>query len=138
MSLSKLGGRENPAGLLIAQIEKGKISAAHDISEGGLLVCLAEMLFDGDGLGASLSTSELGKSGRLDALLFGESQARAVIAVRQEDREDILQAAEQIGVPALCLGQTNQSDQLRLPSFRGNGLRYKSFRLEECMGKRDS
>ena len=102
---------------LIAQIEKGKISAAHDISEGGLLVCLAEMLFDGDGLGASLSTSEFGKSGRLDALMFGESQARAVIAVRQEDREDILQFAEQMGMSALCLGQTDQSDQLKFKVF---------------------
>ena len=48
---------------------------------------------------------------------LGESQARALVAVRQEDREDILQAAEQIGVPALCLGQTDQSDQLG-SSFR--------------------
>lgn len=109
-----LGAEKTLQDFLIAQIEKGRISAAHDISEGGLLVCLAEMLFDGDGLGASLATPELGKSGRLDALLFGESQARAVIAVRQEDREDILQAAEQMGLPALCLGQTDQSDQLKL------------------------
>ena len=34
--------------------------------------------------------------------VVGGNQAEAVIAVRQEDREDILPAAEQIGVPALA------------------------------------
>ena len=100
-------GEQTLQDFLIAQIEKGKISAAHDISEGGLLVCLAEMLFDGDGLGASLSTSELGKSGRLDALLFGESQGRALVAVRQEDREDILHGRTNWG--ACSLPRSNRS-----------------------------
>ena len=35
---------------LISQIESGKNKAAHDLSEGGLLVCLSEMLFNGKNL----------------------------------------------------------------------------------------
>ena len=99
---------------LIAQIEDGKIHAAHDISEGGLLVCIAEMLFDKEGLGADISLGELGQSGRLDALLFGESQARAVIAIRSEDIERITEAAGQSNLPVHRLGQINESDQLNI------------------------
>jgi len=99
---------------LIAQIEDGKIHAAHDISEGGLLVCIAEMLFDKEGLGADISLSELGQSGRLDALLFGESQARAVVAVRAEDIERITEAAGKSNLPVHRLGQINESDQLNI------------------------
>ena len=99
---------------LISQIENGKVRAAHDLSEGGLLVCLSEMLFDTDGLGASVSLNDLGQSGRLDALLFGESQARAVIAVRTEDSDAIMRVAEQMQLPADLLGKTNDSDQLQV------------------------
>jgi len=99
---------------LIAQIEDGKIHAAHDISEGGLLVCIAEMLFDKEGLGADISLGELGQSGRLDALLFGESQARAVVAVRAEDIERITQAAGKSNLPVHKLGQINESDHLNI------------------------
>ena len=99
---------------LIAQIEDGKIHAAHDISEGGLLVCIAEMLFDKEALGANISLGELGQSGRLDALLFGESQARAVVAVRSEDVERITEAAQKSNLPVHKLGQINDSDQLNI------------------------
>ena len=99
---------------LIAQIEDGKIHAAHDISEGGLLVCITEMLFDKEGLGADISLSELGQSGRLDALLFGESQARAVVAVRAEDIERITEVAGKLNLPVHRLGQINKSNQLNI------------------------
>ena len=99
---------------LVSQIENGRVRAAHDLSEGGLLVCLSEMLFDTDGLGASVSLNGLGQSGRLDALLFGESQARAVIAVRTEDSEAVMRVAEQMQLPADLLGKTNDSDQLQV------------------------
>ena len=99
---------------LIAQIEDGKIHAAHDISEGGLLVCIAEMLFDKEGLGVNISLDELGESGRLDALLFGESQARAVVAVRSEDIERITEAAGKSNLPVHRLGLINESDQLNI------------------------
>ena len=99
---------------LVSQIENGRVRAAHDLSEGGLLVCLSEMLFDTDGLGASVSLNDLGQSGRLDALLFGESQARAVIAVRTEDSEAVMRVAEQMQLPADLLGKTNDSDQLQV------------------------
>ena len=71
--------------LLITEIEAGKIIAAHDLSEGGLLVCLAEMLFGENKLGASLSIPE---TGRLDATLFGETQGQVLVAVSSSDSSD--------------------------------------------------
>jgi phosphoribosylformylglycinamidine (FGAM) synthase-like enzyme len=109
-----LTAEKNLQDFLISQIEDGKIHAAHDLAEGGLLVCLAEMLFGAEELGASVSLPDLGSSGRLDSLLFGESQARAVIAVRSADREVVLQAAESIGLSTNSLGQTNDSDELKV------------------------
>ena len=57
---------------LINQIDDGQILAAHDISEGGLMVALSEMLFETTELGTEISIDSLGESNRLDALLFGE------------------------------------------------------------------
>ena len=98
--------------LLISQIEDQKICAAHDVSEGGLLVCLSEMLFENDSLGSTIRFADCGTSDRLDSLLFGESQARAVIAVRPNDRHAVLSQAEQAGLSAIPLGTTNESGKL--------------------------
>jgi phosphoribosylformylglycinamidine synthase len=97
--------------LLIGQIEAGKIIAAHDLSEGGLLVCLAEMLFGENKLGASISIPEMG---RLDATLFGESQGRVLVAVSATDSSDFLSCAESAGVQAQSLGETSDSGILKV------------------------
>ena len=117
---------------LIAQIEEGKVHAAHDIAEGGLLVCLSEMLFDAKGLGASISLNDLGESGRLDALLFGESQARAVIAVSSQDKDKVIEAAEGFNLPVHPLGQTNDSDQLEIEVSGNSVLRAKVSGLKDA------
>ena len=109
-----LDAEMNLQNLLIGQIEEGRICAAHDLSEGGLLVCLAEMLFDAHGVGASISLPDLGSSGRLDALLFGESQARAIIAVKPEKCDAVIQAAKNLGVSAHEMGKTDDSSQLKV------------------------
>lgn len=99
-------------GFLLSQISKGLVKAAHDISEGGLLVALAEMLFEKNELGMSVSIDSLGDSGRLDALLFGESQGRILVSVSQRDK--FLQAAEQAGVIARLLGSSDPSGRLKV------------------------
>ncbi len=109
-----LDAEKNLQDFLISQIEAGNIRAAHDLSEGGLLVCLSEMLFDSTEIGASVSFENLGHSGRLDALLFGESQGRVLIAVRPEDKEGVIQKAADISLPAVLLGKTENSDQLKI------------------------
>ena len=99
-------------GFLLSQISNGTVRAAHDVSDGGLLVSLAEMLFEKSELGMAVTIDSLGESGRLDALLFGESQGRILVSVSQ--RDSFLQAAEQAGVPARLIGRTDSSGRLKV------------------------
>ena len=99
---------------LINQIQSGHVSAAHDLSEGGLLVALSEMLFGGEGLGADLRLPSRGSSGRLDSLLFGESQGRGVAAVHSSETTDFLTMAKDVGIEAQELGVVNSDGRFRV------------------------
>ncbi|MFP6867120.1 MAG: AIR synthase-related protein, partial [Roseibacillus sp.] len=103
----------------IDQIQSGRISAAHDLSEGGLLVTVAEMLFGGDGFGVNLNLPSLGLGGRFDALLFGESQGRVVVAVQSADADALLSAAKDAEVEALDIGVVNSIGRFQA-SVTGN------------------
>ncbi|WP_144498879.1 phosphoribosylformylglycinamidine synthase subunit PurL [Bacillus pumilus] len=67
---------------LLAAIQNGLVQSAHDVSEGGLGVALAESTFGTDGLGADIQID-------LDseASLFSETQSRFVVTVKTEHRE---------------------------------------------------
>ena len=108
-----LQAEKNLQDLLISQIQAGCVSAAHDVSEGGLLVTVAEMLFDDETLGVDLNLESRGPSNRLDALLFGESQGRAVLAVKQEHVSDVLSAARETGVDAAEIGTVNRNGRFQ-------------------------
>ncbi len=92
-----LGAEERLADLLRFLAFEGVLHTAHDLSEGGLAITLAEACIRG-GLGASLAI-ESGPVG-----LFSESQARAVVAVAPEHAEVVLEEAEALGVPAVDAG----------------------------------
>jgi phosphoribosylformylglycinamidine synthase subunit PurL len=81
-------------------IRDGLITAAHDVSDGGLLVALAEMAI-ASGSGAVLeSPSEL----PAHAFWFGEDQARYVVTA--SNVEPIMERAKAAGVPLIPLGAT--------------------------------
>jgi phosphoribosylformylglycinamidine synthase len=77
------------------------VTASHDVSDGGLLVALAEMAMP-HGIGVDLP----GLSGADAAGLFGEDQARYVLAARPEASEEIWRRAQAAGVPVSVLGTT--------------------------------
>ena len=83
-----------------AQIRAGKVSACHDLSDGGLLVGVAEMCLAG-GLGADVA---LPTGLPPHAAAFGEDQGRYLLSVKPELTTALLEAAEAAGVPALALG----------------------------------
>lgn len=87
-------------------IEHGVITAAHDTSEGGLLVALAEMLIAGS-VGATADLNELlvGNAGRLDRALFGEAASRVLVACPADSAEWIESAAARRGVSTLRVAQ---------------------------------
>lgn len=114
-----LGAEKKVQDFLIQQIEAGHIQAAHDIAEGGLLVALAEMLFENPDLGAMISIDSMGNSNRLDALLFGESQGRVLISVSKEESQEILESASKLGLSVDQLGSSNSTGRLKF-SVAGN------------------
>jgi phosphoribosylformylglycinamidine synthase subunit PurL len=104
---------------LLAQIREGRVGAAHDLSEGGLLVAVGEMLFGPENLGAALDLTGL-PAPRLDALLFGESQGRVVIAVGTEDAAAVGEAARTAGVPIDPIGTVTSRASLTVKTALGS------------------
>ncbi len=83
----------------------GEVAACHDLSDGGLLVAVAEMALAGNvGVGLVNEGDH--------AFWFGEDQSRYLLCVLSSD--EILQAAAGVGVPAMRLG-TAGGDGLTLP-----------------------
>jgi hypothetical protein len=56
---------------------------------------------------------------RLDALLFGESQGRVIVAVKPLDQPDVLVAARAAGIPADAMGAVGASGTLTVKTARG-------------------
>jgi phosphoribosylformylglycinamidine synthase subunit PurL len=78
--------------------------SAHDLSNGGLAVALAESSYAGIGCEIELA----GHADGLDAvgLLFSESQARVVLSVRATDAARAIDVATRYGVTAIRIGRT--------------------------------
>lgn len=75
--------------------------SAHDCSEGGLAVALAESAISGN-LGIKVTLS--GYNERLDALLFGEDQSRIIVSVEAEKVHGVRSLCEKYDVPFAILG----------------------------------
>ncbi|MCG6121637.1 MAG: phosphoribosylformylglycinamidine synthase subunit PurL [Microvirga sp.] len=95
-------------------IEQGRVDTAHDLSDGGLCVALAEMAMAGR-IGATVAALPDGTPAH--AFLFGEDQGRYLIAVPADSAPAILDAASEAGVPVSKLGETG-GDALILPRER--------------------
>lgn len=86
-----------------ALIRSGLVKSAHDCSEGGLAVALAESCISGKKMiGAQIDLGATEQ--RSDDLLFNESQSRVIISVSRANAAAALALAEWRGVPARRLG----------------------------------
>ncbi|MCA1649359.1 MAG: hypothetical protein LC753_03475 [Acidobacteria bacterium] len=99
--------------LLARASASGVLQSAHDASDGGLAVTLAECVFDTDGMGVDVDipAAAAGPAGRAVvapaiATLFGESASRVVVSVKPEDRATLMRMAVEAGVPACVVGTT--------------------------------
>lgn len=104
--------------MMLSAIGQGLITAAHDMSEGGLFACAAEMLMN-TAYGMELTLPEAAAGMRPDGLLFGESQGRILVTCEDEKVEDLLRVAEEFGIPALNLGKTNVNGVLSIKGLSG-------------------
>ncbi len=91
-------------GFCLDAISKGLLLSAHDISEGGLAVCIAECAFHS--LGKTGCRVNIPEKIRPDASLFGESQSRILVTVKKRDQGKIAVLAQKHRVPATILGKT--------------------------------
>jgi phosphoribosylformylglycinamidine synthase II len=83
-------------------IAEGRITACHDVSDGGLIIALAEMAMAGR-QGARIEP--LGPAAQLHGWLFGEEQARYVITCRPEAVAALCSEAAAAGVEIARIGQ---------------------------------
>jgi phosphoribosylformylglycinamidine synthase len=92
--------------LLTRAAAAGLIQSAHDCSDGGAAVTLAECAFDSGGIGLDV---DLPSEGGPSATLFGESASRAIVSVRPGDRAALAALAAELHVPFLPVGRTGGS-----------------------------
>ncbi len=87
-------------------IRDKRARAVHDLSDGGLLVAVAEMALAG-GKGAELFNYE----GKLPAhaIWFGEDQARYLVELSPVDTDDVMEAARSIALPARIIARVGGS-----------------------------
>jgi phosphoribosylformylglycinamidine synthase len=106
-----LGKERSLIGLLTAAIAAGLVRSAHDCSDGGLAIALAECAFDTNGIGfeVNLSRPSRAEFTSTAGTLFGESASRAVVSVGAADLPALLRLAAQHGVPAAAIGKTGAS-----------------------------
>lgn len=95
--------------LLLVLIAAGQIRSAHDVSDGGLAVALAESCLFG-GLGARIWVRD---PIRPDALLFGESQSRVIVSAPPQTKAAIEAEARRFGLAASLLGRVG-GDRLQI------------------------
>jgi phosphoribosylformylglycinamidine synthase len=89
-------------------IRAGIVKSAHDCSDGGLAVALAECCILGE-VGFESGEALAGLPSRWDAALFGERQSRIVVSLAPDQLPRLNQLAAELGVPMLQLGVTRGS-----------------------------
>jgi len=114
----------------IDAIEQGLLQSAHDVSDGGLAVALAECCIGGPdkALGVRVDTHEMI---RADALLFSESQSRIVVSVKESDLDGLQELSEQHHVPFMAIGVVGGSRLAFQPLLQ---LQVEELRAIWCNG----
>ena len=94
--------------LCLYGIKQGIIKSAHDSSEGGLTVALAECCMRSEDKGNIGALIDLSDDIRPDALLFGETQSRIIITVTPENVKALEDAAKTMNTPVKVIGKVGE------------------------------
>src|SRR5207249_1395365 len=112
---------------LVALAAESAVQSAHDISDGGLAVTLAESCFASVVAGLQTGSFSLGASVQFDDLspaesvLFGERGARAVVSASPSKLARVLKIARQYHVAARELGKVIREGSFRI-EYRGSAV----------------
>ncbi|HEX8354512.1 MAG TPA: AIR synthase-related protein, partial [Pyrinomonadaceae bacterium] len=85
--------------------EEGLLQSAHDCSDGGLAVALAESCFSSLGRAALGASVELGGELSAAAQLFGETPSRVLVSFEEAQRTRLERIAAQAGAPLKVVGR---------------------------------
>jgi phosphoribosylformylglycinamidine synthase len=87
-------------------ITRGIVASCHDVSEGGIAVCLAEMAIGGD-RGVLIDISKINEELTDDVVLFSESNTRWVIEVNKNQKKSFEKTLKDNKTSFLQIGKTN-------------------------------
>lgn len=107
---------------LSSAIRSGLVRSAHDCSEGGIAVAIAEMLFAG-GYGAAIDITKAPRVksiSRNDVVLFSESNSRFIVEVSPENRALFEKTLK--GVPFGVVGTVSEGKTLAVKGFGGKQI----------------
>ncbi|MBM4764558.1 phosphoribosylformylglycinamidine synthase subunit PurL [Bacillus sp. B15-48] len=107
---------------VLTAIRAGVVASAHDVSEGGVAVALAESLMGADNLGA-----EVDLSGDTVAALFSESQSRFILSVKKEQQEQFEQLTD-----AVLIGKVVEEPKLRIAVDGNKAVELEVNKLKEA------
>jgi phosphoribosylformylglycinamidine synthase len=113
-------------------IDKKLLLACHDLSEGGLGVAAAEMMFSGD-KGVTLDLSNVNREDleRNDLILFSESNSRFVVEVSSSKREEFEKTMN--GLPISLIGRVDSKNEFVVKGIDGTPVIQTSLkRLREA------
>jgi phosphoribosylformylglycinamidine synthase len=96
-----MDGEKRLHACLVAAISSGVLSSAHDCSDGGLAVTLAESCIAGNLGGETSILADCGAS----VALFGEAQSRAVVSLPPEGLGELRQLVDEHGIECTILGK---------------------------------
>jgi phosphoribosylformylglycinamidine synthase len=117
--------REN-GDVVRALVAEGLATAAHDVSDGGLLVAIAEMAM-ASGIGATLDAVPEDTPGH--AFWFGEDQARYVVTVPADRAEAVVKRVAGASVPVHRIGSTG-GEVIAIPGERAIVVKALAARFE--------
>jgi phosphoribosylformylglycinamidine synthase subunit PurL len=91
-------------------IKKGIVNSAHDISDGGLLVNIAESIIAAEpGIGAKIDCE---RRLRTDELLFGECQSAIIITIPENNLIDLIMISQELDIPTQTIGRVTDNNLL--------------------------
>jgi len=92
--------------LLVRAAGERLLQSAHDCSDGGVAVTLAECTFDSGGIGCEVDLAGVGGRDSVTSTLFGESASRVIVSATPEHVARVMALAAELGVPASSIGRT--------------------------------
>ncbi len=101
---------------LVSLTKRDGVHSAHDLSDGGLAIAVAESCYETNRLGAEIALND---SSPAEYALFSEGGARAIISVDPKHAASIVHAANESGVGCQQIGKVTRDNTLRI-QYKGH------------------